>query len=134
MKNYIKYYIFLLNVIIFTCKSTIVTGDWTSEKQNNIRTDYSKTHYYAEKCKYIKGGITINYPSKYFSSAPIVYLSITLNKLKYSSDLKISSFTTSSTAENVTIRVNKQTSGIFSTYVDEAADDDIFIEIFAIGS
>ena len=51
--------------------------------ESTVTATSKKMHFHVEKCAYKTGGITITYPTKYFSSAPIIYVTIELNKLTY---------------------------------------------------
>lgn len=108
-------------------------GEWTSKVQENIRTDYVPVRMHCQKLSYTKGGIIIKYPQDYFSSTPYVYISVELNKLKYSQDLHFSPIIRFSTAKGVMIFIHTYATGYFSSSVIEANSDDVFVNVFSFG-
>ena len=108
-------------------------GEWVLKTQENIRVDYTPVRVDCQKLNYFKGGIVIKYPQNLFSSKPCIYVSIELNKLKYSSDLIFSPIIIAKNLDDITIFINKHSPGYIYNSMVEADDDDVIVNIFSFG-
>jgi len=97
------------------------------------RPDYVPVRLFCDKVLYTKGGVFIQYPQGYFSSTPYVYISIELNSLEHCSDLSFTPIITSSGPTNATIFLNVHRLGYIFNSVVEADNDDVYLNIIAMG-
>ncbi len=111
-----------------------ITGDLVANIQSGSKVDSTTIHFYTATLSYINGGLTFAFPENYFSSAPYVYVTTALNQYQYTSDLEVNPIIVANNEDGVTIRINRENTGLLINGIVEAASDDFFVSILAIGS
>jgi hypothetical protein len=128
------YNLFLFLFTISSIQANPIIGDWISNVQHNIRTDHIPLHYHAQKIKYTKGGITIEYPDNYFANDPLVYISVELNDSRCPLSTTFTALITAKDTKTITVKVNKHVMGLFWSSTQEAEDDEIYVHVFSFGT
>lgn len=116
------------------CTATPITGNWSHNVQKESRVDIHPVSFYAEKLPYSKGGMTVKFPENFFSSKPMVYVTVELSKSLYATQLPVFAVVEKCSNNAVTIRVNKEQEGIFFNSFAEAENGEFLINVFAFGS